>query len=85
MIQYKDGSLGWAKLKDLKESNLIEVAKYAIANHLIDEPTFKWWVHKVIHCHNHIISKLKSWYWRTTHKFSICLPHSVEEVLTSQC
>jgi hypothetical protein len=30
---------------------------------------------------NHIISKIKSRYWRTTHKFGIRLPHSVKEAL----
>jgi hypothetical protein len=30
---------------------------------------------------NHIVSKIKSHYWRTTHKFGIRLPHSVEEAL----
>jgi hypothetical protein len=30
---------------------------------------------------NRIISKVKSHYWRTTHKFGIKLPHSVEEAL----
>jgi hypothetical protein len=32
MIQFKDGSLGWSKLKDLKESNPIKVAEYVVAN-----------------------------------------------------
>ena len=26
-----------------------------------------------------IVAKVKSWYWRTTHKFGVELPHSVEE------
>ena len=30
---------------------------------------------------NRVISKAKSRYWRTTHKFGIRLPHSVEEAL----
>ena len=32
------------KLKDLKESILIEVAEYAVANRIVEEPAFKWWV-----------------------------------------
>jgi hypothetical protein len=32
MIQFNDGSLGWSKLKDLKESNPIKVAEYVVAN-----------------------------------------------------
>ena len=30
---------------------------------------------------NQIISKVKLRYWKTTHKFGICLPKSVEEAL----
>ena len=32
LVHWRDGSISWEKLKDLKESNPIEVAKYAIAN-----------------------------------------------------
>jgi hypothetical protein len=35
----------------------------------------------VIKKRNRIISKVKYKYWRTTHKFGIRLPHSVEEAL----
>jgi hypothetical protein len=41
MIQFKDGSLGWLKLKDLKESNPIEVAQYVVVNQFVEEPAFK--------------------------------------------
>ena len=43
------------------------------ANCLTEEPAFKWWVPH--------ISKVKSQYWQTTHKFGIRLPHSIEEAL----
>jgi UPF0288 family protein (methanogenesis marker protein 3) len=65
----------------LKASNLVEVAEYAIVNRLIEEPAFKWLVPHVIHCRNWIISKAKSRYWKTTHKFGIRLPKTVEEAL----
>jgi hypothetical protein len=79
--QWKDGLTSWEHLKDIKESNLIEVAEYAVANRIAKEPAFKWWVSKVLKCRNHIISKVKNCFWRTTHKFGIKLPHSVEEAL----
>jgi hypothetical protein len=68
-------------LEELKESNPIKVAKFAVANHLSEEPTYKWWVHKVLQQWNRIISKEKLRYWRMTHKFGIRLPHSIEEAL----
>ena len=68
-------------LKDIKESNLIKVTEYAVANRIAEEPAFKWWVSNILKHRNHIISKVKSRYWQTTHKFGIKLPHSVEEAL----
>ena len=60
LVQWKDRSVSWEKLSDLKASNPVEVAKYAVANHLVTEPTFKWWVPHVIKKHNRIVSKVKS-------------------------
>ncbi len=69
------------KLTNLKASNPIEVAEYAVANRLAEEPAFKWWVPHTIKKRNRIISKVKSRYWRTTHKFGIRLPKTVQEAL----
>jgi hypothetical protein len=81
LVQWKDGSSSWEKLNDLKASNPIEVAEYAVANRIADEPAFKYWVSHVLRKRNRIISKVKSKYWRVTHKFGIKLPHSVDEAL----
>ena len=81
LILWKDGSTSWEKLKNLKASNMIEVAEYAVANRIAEEPAFNWWVPHVLRKRNRIISKVKPKYWRTTHKFGIRLPHSVEEAL----
>ena len=78
-VEWKDGSSDWVALKDLKESNPVEIAEYAVANKLVEEPAFKWWVADVMRRRNRIISKLKSRYWKTTHKFGIRVPKSVEE------
>jgi hypothetical protein len=40
LLQWKDGSTNWLPRKDLKESNPIEVAKYAVANKLLHYPAF---------------------------------------------
>jgi hypothetical protein len=80
-VQWRDGSVSWEKRADLKASNPVEVAEYTVANHLVEEPAFKWWVPHVIRRRNRIISKVKSRYWKTTHKFGIRLPKTVEEAL----
>jgi hypothetical protein len=48
LVQWKDGSISWENLKDLKVSNAVEVAEYAIAKRLVEEPAFKWWVPHVL-------------------------------------
>ena len=81
LVQWKDGSVSWEKLKDLTESNLVEIAEYAVANRIVEEPAFTWWVPHTLRKQNWIISKVKSRYWWTTHKVGIRLPHSVKEAL----
>jgi hypothetical protein len=79
LVEWKEGGSDWISLKDLKESYPVEVAEYAKANKIADEPAFAWWVNDVIRRRNRIIAKVKSRYWKTSHKFGIELPHSVEE------
>lgn len=42
LVVWRDGSDQWIYLKDLKESNPLEVADYAKANRIDDEAAFKW-------------------------------------------
>ena len=80
-VRWKDGSIDWAPLKDLKDSNPIELAEYAVENGIDDEPAFNWWVSTVMRQRNRIIGKVKKRHWATTHKFGIRLPKNVEEAL----
>ena len=79
LVEWRDGSMNWVPLKDLKASNPIELAEYAIANNIADEPAFNWWVHDCIKRRDRIVSKVKAKYWRTSHKFGIRVPKSVDE------
>ena len=81
LVEWKDKTTNWIPLKDLKASNPVELAEYAVANKLLEEPAFAWWAKDVLRRRNRIISKVKSRYWKTTHKFGFKLPHSVEEAL----
>ena len=38
LVEWKDGGSHWIPLKDLKESNPIEVAEYAITNKIVATP-----------------------------------------------
>jgi len=79
LVQWKDGSTTWVKLKDVKDSNPVQLAEYAVHMRIAEEPAFAWWVPYVLKKRNRIIAKVKSKYWLRTHKFGIRIPKSVEE------
>jgi hypothetical protein len=47
-------------MKYVKDSNPIELAEYAVANRIQEEPAFKWWVAETLRMRNRIIGKVKS-------------------------
>jgi len=79
LVEWKDGTSTWVPLKDLKDSNPVEAAEYAVNNKISKEPAFAWWVPFVIRKRDRIIGKVKSKYWKRTHKYGIELPKSVDE------
>jgi hypothetical protein len=81
LCQWKDGTTSWVPLIELKDSNPVELAEYAVASRIDQEPAFHWWVAEVLRKRNRIIAKLKRRYWRITHKFGIRLPKTVEEAI----
>jgi hypothetical protein len=40
LVLWKDKLTSWVKLKNLKESNPVELAEYAVANQIAEEPAF---------------------------------------------
>lgn len=78
-IRWKDGSGDWIALKDLKESYPVPLADYAVANGLLEEPVFAWWVPYTLKKRKAIVQKVKTKYWQRTHKYGIRVPKSVEE------
>ena len=81
LIQWKDGSTTWNKMKDVKDSYPVELAEYAIQNKISEQPAFAWWVPYTIKKKARIIDKVKSKYWERTHKYGIRIPKSVKEAL----
>jgi len=80
-VEWRDASNSWLPLKDVKDANPLELAEYAIANGIQEEPAFKWWVPEIMRKKRRIIAKIKTKYWKTTHKFGIEIPKSVEHAL----
>jgi hypothetical protein len=82
LVEWRDGSSNWIPLKDLKNSHLLEVAEFAVASRIAEEPAFAWWVPYTLKKRNRIIAKVKrakSKYHLRTHKFGFKVPKTVEE------
>lgn len=79
--RWKDGSTTWENLKDLKAAFPVQVAEYVAAADIITEPAFAWWAPYTIKKRDRIIKAQKSRYSRTTRKFGIEIPKTVEEAL----
>jgi hypothetical protein len=77
--EWKDGTTSWEHLADLKESNPVEVAEYAVAKNLLDAPAFVWWAPHVLKQHSRIISDVTKRYHKRTHKFGIEVPKSWDD------
>ena len=48
------------KLKDMKESYIIEAYEYAVANKIIEESAFSWWDTISLKCRKQMINTIKS-------------------------
>jgi hypothetical protein len=70
-IKWKDGTTTWERLADLKESNPIECAEYAVSREIESEPAFNWWVPYILKKQNRIISASSNRYLKRTHKFGV--------------
>ena len=60
----------------------LQVAEFALATGIADEPAFNWWVSWILKKRDQIISLVKhrsTRYHKWTHKFGIELPKTVEE------
>ena len=78
LIKWKDKSESWIKLADIKESHPVEVAEYAIARGIDKEPVLKWLIPHTLKRRQVILSALKKRTRKTTHKYGIEIPTSVE-------
>ena len=66
-------------MKDLKDSYPVPLSDYSVANKLQDKPLFAWWVLYTLKKRIAIISKIKSKFWKKTHKHGIKVPRNVKE------
>ena len=78
LVRWRDGNESWVHLKDLKDSHPVETAEFAVARGIDHEPAFSWWVPHTLRRRNAILGALKTRLRRTTHKYGIEIPRSIE-------
>jgi hypothetical protein len=78
LIHWNDGSESWVPLKDMKESHPVEVAEFAKARSINNEPAFIWWCRYVLRKRDVILSKMKARIRKTTHKYGVEIPVTLD-------
>lgn len=80
-IKWTDGSSDWVPMSQVKNSNPIELAEYAMASGIDKEPAFRWWVNTVIKKRSRMINKVKTRMRKGNMKFGVLIPLTVPEAL----
>ena len=62
----------------MKEAHLVETAVYSRARGISNEPAFARWVPYTLRKREVILTAVKNWIRRTTHKYGIEIPRDVE-------
>ena len=57
----------------------MSLSEYVVANQIAEDLEFSWWVPYTLKKSNRIISKVKTKYWRTNHKYGLRLTKCVTE------
>jgi len=73
-VECRDGTTSWQMLASLKASYPVQVAEYALAAGIEEEPAIKWYV-------PHVLTKVNPRYHKRTHKFGFGIPKTVEHAL----
>ena len=81
LVTWRDQSESWVKLSELKESHPMETAEFAKSRGIDDESAFSWWVPHILKKRNAIISAMKMRIRKTTHKYGIEIPTSVDHAM----
>ena len=81
LVKWRDQSESWVKLSELKESHPVETAEFAKLRGIDDESAFGWWVPHTLKKRNALISAMKVRLRKTTHKYGIEIPTSVDHAM----
>lgn len=79
LVAWKDGTESWIPLKELKETNPVDIAEFTKLKGIDDEPAFQWWVPYTLRKKDRIISAVKARVKKKTHMYGVEVPRSVRE------
>ena len=68
-VRWKDGTMSWERMVDIKQSYPLELAEYAIVQGINETRAFAWWVPYVLRKRKQILVTMRSQYHKRTHKF----------------
>ena len=68
-------------MKDMKYSDHVQVAEYAVAKGISNKPDLSWWVHYTNKKRNVIIAAIKSRLKVATHKYGVEITTSIEHAI----
>jgi len=81
-VHWEDQSTSWEPLCNLKETNLIKVAQYALAYNVHDEMAFAWWVPSVLKLQKHMTRSLSAILTiKCSQKYGIKVPPNIKRAL----
>jgi hypothetical protein len=60
LVQWTDGTTSWHPLANLKSSNPVLVAKYAVSQSLGNKPAFRWWVRQALCKRDRFVCKVQT-------------------------
>ena len=79
-VRWRDGSINWLPVLQVKEAIPIELAEYAVAQKINLESAFNWWVTKTLRKRERIINKIGTRKAQKPYmKFGVEIPHEVKE------
>jgi len=76
-----DNTTSWLPLKEVKATNSVELAEYAVKNQIDTEPAFDWWVKETLKRRKRLIKLSQRRHVKTGYKFGIKIPRTIEEAL----
>ena len=79
LVCWKNNSTKWIPLKIMKESYPVQVAEFAVANKLVQDPAFCWWVPYTSQKRDVILDSIKTQVRSTADKYGIVRPSTVEQ------